>query len=319
MGLLTNLFGKQDVPGTPALKTAVEHAVSAVEPLLVQTRGYPDRYHHPVSVAMAYARQLAESLPGPIRIDRDAYATDAFVHALFPDVNAIAEALASSLSMQEYLRNSPSGSEFYALMGMRRVDRQLMGMELAGPTVQREVVQQATYFISHTMENPAPDEALAREKIATQFFHSLVGKVKARIEQRRQNKEAMLTERNNLMPRLHSADDIERAAIEERLTMLADGLQSIIESLELDHYPEDFEAVLLHSEEYLHLNQTSIRLDSMGIRRTTDDTEQGQEFMLSELIGYDRRNWTVTIVRCANLQFETFAEKLDKAYRYLTL
>jgi hypothetical protein len=319
MGLLTNLFGKQDVPGKPALETAVEHAVSAVEPLLVQTRGYPERYHHPVSVAMAYARQLADSLPGPIQIDRDAYARDAFVHALFPDVNAISEAIASSPSMQAYLRNSPSGNEFYALMGMRRVDRKLIGMELVGPAIQREIVQQATYFISHTIEYPAPDEALTREKIATQFFHCLVSKVKARIEQRRQNKEAMLTERGKLMPRLHVADDIERAAIEERLTMLADGMQSVIESLEVDHYLEDFEAVLLHPEEYLHLSQTSIRLDSMGIRRTADDTERGQEFMLSELIGYDQRDWTVTIVRCTNLQFETFAEKLDKASRYLTI
>ena len=77
--------------------------------------------------------------------------------------------------------------------------------------------------------------------------------------------------------------------------------------------------MLLHPEEYLRLNQTLITLDSMGIRRTADDTEKGKEFLLSELIGYDRRDWTVTIVRCTNLQYETFAEKLDKAYRYLSL
>lgn len=319
MGLLTNLFGEQDVPDTPALKTAVEHAVSAVEPLLMQTGGYPDRYRGPVSAALAYSKQLADSLPGPVNIDRDAYARDALVHALFPDINAIADAISSSLSMQEYLHKAPSASEFYALMGMRRIDKKLMGMELLGSTLQRDVVQQATYFISHTIENPSPDEVLTREKIAAKFFHSLVGKVKARIEQRRQSKEVLLEKRKNLMHQLHSANDIERAATEERLTMLADGLQSIIESLELDRYLEDFEAVLLHPEEYLRLNQTSIRLDSMGIRRTTGDTEWSKEFMLSELIGYDRRDWTVTIVRGTNLRYESFAERLDKAYRYLTL
>lgn len=319
MGLLTNLFGQQDVADSPALKTAVEHAVTAVEPLLMQMSGYPERYRQPVSAAMAYAKQLADSLPGPVNIDRDAYGRDAFVHALFPDVNAIADTISSSLAMQEYLHHAPSGNEFYALMGMRRVDRKLMGMELVGSTVQREVVQHATYFISHTIENPSPDEALTREKIATQFFHSLVGHVRARIEQRRQNKEALLGERKELLSSLHTANDIERPAIEERLIMLEDGLQSIIESLEQDHYLDDFEAVLLHPEEYLHLNHTSIRLDTMGIRRTTDDTEWSKEFMLSELVGYDRRDWIVTIVRCTNLQYETFAERLDKAYRSLTL
>lgn len=319
MGLLTNLFGKHDVPDSPQLETAIEHAVSAVEPLLKQTSGYPDHYRQPVSVALAYAKQLAGSLPGPVLINRDAYARDALVHVLFPDVNAIPDAIASSLAMQEYLRKPSSGNEFYALMGMRRVDKKFMGMEMAGATLQRDVMQRATYFISHTLENPSPDEALAREMIATRFFHSLVGKVKARIEQRRQSKETLTAEANALKTRLHEVNNIERAATEERMTKLAGGLQSIIESLEPEHFLADFEAVLLHPEEYLHLNQTLITLDNMGIWHTADETGQGKEFMLSELIGYDRRDWTVTIVRCTNLQYETFAEKLDKAYRYLSL
>ena len=319
MGLFTNLFGKQDIPESSRIETAVEHAVSAVEPLLKQTGGYPEHYHRPVSVALEYARQLAGSLPGPVLIDREAYARDAFVHALFPDANAISDAITSSLSMQEYLHKPVSGNEFYALMGMRRVDRKLMGMELAGATLQRDVVQQATYFISHTLENPAPDEALAREKIAAGFFLSLVGKVKSRIEQRRQSKEALIRERNALQPHLRFAGDVERAATEDRMDKLTDGLQSIIESLEPEHFLADFETVLLHPEEYLRLNRTSITLDSMGIRRPADDTAQGREFVLSELIGYDRRDWIVTIVRCTNMQYETFAEKLDKAYRYLSL
>jgi len=221
--------------------------------------------------------------------------------------------------MQQYLRGSQSVGEFYALMGMRRVDKKLFGMELAGSTLQRDVAQQATYFVSHTIVDPSPDEALAREHIARRFFHKLVDKVKVRIEQRRQRKEALIAERNDLMQRLRSVSNIERAVIEGRMGKLAEELESIVESLELDHYLEDFEAVLLNPGEYLHLNQSTITLDNMGIRRGTEDIEQGHELKLSELIGYDRRDWTVTIVRYTNLQYETFAEKLDKAYRYLSL
>ncbi len=319
MGLFTNSFGKQDVPNSCQFMTAIEHAVSSVEPLLLQTRGYPDRYSQPVSVALAYARQLALSLPGPVLVNREAYALDAFVHTLFPDVNAISDAITSSVSIQEYLRRSQSCNEFYALMGMRRIDKRIFGMELAGSTLQRDVAQQATYFISHTIVDPSPDEKLTRENIATRFFHNLVGKVKVRIEQRRQRKEELITERNSLMHRLSFIGGIERAGIEKRMTELAGELQLIIESLELDHYLADFEAVLLHPEKYLRLKQTAITLDGMGIRRNKDDVEQGEELKLSELIGYDHRDWTVTIVRYTNLQHESFAEKLDKAYRYLSL
>lgn len=319
MSLFSDLFDKHDAADSAQLRMAVDQAVSAVEPLLKQTGGYPDRYFEPVSVALDYSRLLACSLPGPVQVDRETYARDAFVHALFPDANAITEAITASVSMQEYLRRATASNEFYALMGMRRVNKKQVGMELAGAALQRDVVQQATYFISHTLENPSPDESLAREKIATRFFHRLVGKVKARIEQRRKGKEALITERNTLMPRLRFANDIERAEVEERMSRLTDSLQSTIESLELDRYLSDFEAVLLHPEEHLRLNQTLITLDSMGIRRTANDGERGNELVFSELIGYDRRDWTVTIVRCSNLQYESFAEKLDKAYRYLTI
>ncbi|MBI5005592.1 MAG: hypothetical protein HZB95_00555 [Nitrosomonadales bacterium] len=317
MGLHSNLFGKRDTQDTSALDAAVAYAVTAVEPLLIHMSGYPDRYRHPVGVAMEYARQLAGSLPGPVSIDREAYSRDSLVHVLFPDSNAMAEAITSSISMQEYLRAPPSGNEFYALMGMRRIDRNLIGMELVGSTMQREVLQQATYFTCHTIENPSPDEMLARDRVAMRFFHRLVADVKARIEQRRQSKEALLTKRKELTPRRLSATDPESAASAERTNRLEDGLHSIIESLGPERYFEDFEAVLLHPEEYLYLKQTSITLDNMGIRRS--DSGGGQEFTFSELVGCDRSDWTVTIVRGTNLKYESFADRLDKAYRYLTL
>lgn len=319
MKLIPNLFRKQS-SGASALKTAVEHAVSAVEPLLLHRRGYPQRYHRPVAAALEYAGQLAVSLPGPVRIDREAYARDPFVHILFPDINAIPDAITSSLAMQEYLRHPPSGDEFYALMGMRRVDKKLIGMELAGETLlQRDVVQQTTYFVSHTLENPSPGESLTRERIATQFFQCLVRKVKARIDQRKQSKEALISERDELTKRLRFASDIERDEAEQRIADLSEGLGALVESLDPDRYLDDFEAVLLHPEEHLRLVRTSLTLDSMGIRREEGDAGQGREFTFSELIGYDRRNWTVTLVRCADLEYETFAERLEKAYRYLTL
>lgn len=319
MALLTKLFGKQDIADSRQLKAAIEHAVSAVQPLLIQASGYPDAYLKPVSVALEYAGHLAHSLPGPIPVDREAYAQNAFVHTLFPDINAISDAVTSSLSVQEYLRGSESRREFYALMGMRRIDKKFFGVELAGSTLQRDVAQQATYFISHTIVDPAPDETFVRNNIARRFFHKLVDKVKVRIELRRKSKEALIAERNELMQRLRFVSNIERAVIEERLGKLADELEAIVNSLELDHFLEDFETVLLHPEKHLHLNQSAITLDNMGIRRNTEDIEQGKEFNVSELIGYDRRDWTVTIVRYTNVQYETFAEKLDQAYRYLSL
>ena len=41
--------------------------------------------------------------------------------------------------------------------------------------------------------------------------------------------------------------------------------------------------------------------------------------MFNELIGYDRRDWTVTMVNCSNLHGESFSTKLEKANRKLAI
>ena len=319
MDVFGNLFGHQNKRGAPEMLPAIERAVSAVEPLLRQISGYPEHYRKPVATALEYAHRLAASVPGPVVVDRESYSRDAFVHALFPDIDSVTGAICSSLSLQDYLRDFPASDEFYALMGMRRYEKTVVGMELSGQTVQRDVVQKAVYFTTHTIENPAPSEQRARELVAMSFFDSLVGKVRKRVEQRKQGKQSQLLEKDTLMARLRTANALERPALEDELAGMMSRLQSAVSSLDLRNYAADFEAVLLHPEEYLRLDQTPIILDSMGIRRAGGDADRGKAIMFNELIGYDRRDWTVAMVHCSNLQNESFATKLDKAYRRLSI
>ncbi|MBI5429380.1 MAG: hypothetical protein HY938_02855 [Nitrosomonadales bacterium] len=314
-----NLFGHEDKRGAPELLPAIERAVAAVEPMLRQASGYPDNYRKPVFAALEYAHHLAGSVPGPVAVDRESYAKDAFVHALFPDADFVTEAICSSLALQDYLRDFPGSDEVYALMGMRRFEKSVVGMELSGEVVQHDVAQKAVFFTSHTIDNPAPSEQRARELVAMSFFDSLVGKVKQRVDQRKQGKQSQLLEKDMLMARLRTANALERPALEAELAGMMERLQAAVGSLDLRNYAADFEAVLLHPEEYLRLDQTPIMMDSMGIRRAEDAAGSGKAIMFNDLIGYDRRDWTVTMVRCSHLQNESFAEKLDKAYRRLAI
>ena len=319
MSLFRQIFSHHSEQKDLALLPAIERAVTAVEPLLKQVSGYPGRYRKPVAAALDYAQHLATSVPGPVTIDRETYARDAFVHALFADVNAVSESICASVAVQDYQREFPASQELYALMGMRRIEKKIVGMELSGDVVQHDVAQKAVYFTSHTIDNPAPSEPQAREQIAMSFFDSLVRKVKQRVEQRKHDKESLMQEKDMLLSRLRNANATDRPALEAKLQRVMEGLQTLVGMLELSRYIEDFEAVLLRPEEYLHINRAAINLDSMGIRRAAGDTGRGEEIMFNDLIGYDRRDWTVTLVHCSNLQNESFAEKLDKAYRRLAI
>jgi len=122
-----------------------------------------------------------------------------------------------------------------------------------------------------------------------------------------------------LTSRLRAADAQTRPALQEKLSSMLASMQSTAASLDLRNYIEDFEAVLLKPEQHLRLNQIPIALDSMGIRRESADANQDKVVLFSELVDFDRRNWTVTLVHCGNMQSKEFVIKLDKAYRKLSI
>ena len=140
MEMFRRLFGLGQ-KDTPELLPAIERAVSRVDLLLKQTGKYPEAYREPVMTALEYARNLAFSVPGPVAVNLDAYAKDPYVHAIFPSMDLVSEAFRTSLAVQDYLREHPSTDEVYALMGMRRREKTMMGMELSGEVIQRDVPQ----------------------------------------------------------------------------------------------------------------------------------------------------------------------------------
>jgi len=319
MGLFGQLFGNSREKDTPELLSAIERAVSAVEPLLKRINGYPGNYRKPVATALEYARSLAASVPGPVVVNRESYTRDAFVHALFPSADTVTEAFCASRALQDYYRGFPVTDELYALMGMRRFEKTMVGVELAGEVVQRDVVQKVIYFTSHTIENPAPTEKQSRDQAAWSFFDSLVGKVKQRVESRKQDKQSQLQEKDILIAKMRTADAGVLPSLEDELSKMMTKIQATASALELRNYMEDFEAVLLNPEQHLRLAQIPMVLDSMGIRRESGEANQEGAIVFNELIGFDRRNWVLTMVHCSNMQSESFAARLENAYRKLAI
>jgi len=319
MGVFRHLFGLDQKKDIPELLSAIERAVSGVEPLLKQTHKYPEAYRKPVITALEYARSLAHGVPGPVAVNLDSYANDAYVHAIFPSMDFVSEAFRASRAIQDYLQENPSIDEAYALMGMRRFEKTMMGMELSGQVIQRDVPQNAVYFTSHTIVDPAPSEQQARDRVAWGFFNNLVGKVAKRVALRKQEMQSQLQEMDLLKARLHAANAETRPALEKELSRMLASIQTTTRSLDLHNYLDDFEAVLLNPEQHLRLNKSPMILDNMGIKRESDGTAQGEPIIFNDLIGFDRRDWTVTMVYCRNIQSETFATRLETAYRRLSI
>jgi len=318
MSWITQLFAHQP-ENESVLNGAIERAVNMVEPRLLQIGDYHAYYRKPVAHALAYAAELASRVPGPVELSRESYARDVLVHALFPSVDFVADAFCTSRALHEYHQQHPGADELYALMGMRRVEKTQFGIELSGDFIQHDVMQNAVYFTSHTIENPAFSELEARSQVTLSFFDSLVCKVKKRVEARRQEQQSKLLEKDMLVARLRAADDSARPGLEVEFARMIADMQTEAGLPDLNHYQADFEAVLLNPELYLRLAQTPIILDRMGIRRESVESGQADQVLFSELIDYDRRNWTVTMVHCSHLSDESLTDKFEKSYRHLAV
>ncbi len=295
MGLLTRLFSRHEAD--PEILPAIERAVTRVDVNLVMVGGYPEKYRKPVESGLEYARHLASILPGPVTLDRKSFATDPLVHAIFPDPDSIGETFRESHSMIGFRRENPESTEVFALMGMRRMEKRRMGYELSGDLLKRDSMQKVIYFTSHTIENPAGSEEHSRDLIGLSFFDSLVASVAKRMNRRREEMSLLSSEKDLLASSLHGADPAERERIGKELERIVREMQQCAQSLDLRQAVTDFEEVLLHPEKYLGLDRTELSLDGMGIRQD----ESGNAIVFSDLFGYDRRRWTVTMVHCSQI------------------
>ena len=318
MGFLRYMLGLDRQKEMPGLALAIERAVNRVEPHLKQIGGYPRIFHKPITRALEYSSSLAASIPGPVEINRAAYAQTPFVHALFPSVDFIQEGLCSSQAMRDFHVRNPASREVYALMGMRRLEKNMLGMELLGQVLRRDVLQHVVYFTNHTMENPSISVEETREMTSWSFFDKLIDLVAKRIEARKQEKTDLLREKDWLVARLHEANDQTRPALAEEMDNILSQTQKVVASLDLRDYLHDFEAVLLNPEQHLRLEPISMYLDDMGVRREPGEVA-GEPVEFNDLIGFDRRQWTVTLVHCSDIHVEPYAERLEAAYRRLSI
>jgi hypothetical protein len=301
----------------PALEETLAWALDQVEPRLKQIGGYPHRYAPALSHAMAYCRHLAGQVPGPVEINRQAFTQDSLVHAIFGSPEGIVQALAQSRTMREWRLACPSGQDVFALMGMRLREKDILGVGVSEGNLQRDVPQTVVYFSDHTLTNLASNHEATRSLLERQFLSDLLDRVKDRVEAIRQEKQRLEKERDELQARLraHGGDESLRTALNQTLSALGE----IVAALDLRRYVGHFDAVLLHPEQFLHLDPFSLCLDAMGVRQVECAESAFRNLSLSRLTSRDRRHWIVLLAHIQLDELPPYEERLQAAGRWLAI
>ena len=318
LGLPRRLMDRWFGPRIDAdLAEIIAASIDQVEPRLRQIGGYPRRYAPSIAHAWAYCRDLAAQVPGPVTVDRQAFAQDPLVHALFSSPDGIVQALIQSKAVREWHQDAGKAQGVFALMGVRRWEKDVFGVEERGGVLRRDVAQKAVFFSDHTFSNLGGDLADTRALLARQFMSSLLARVNDRLEEIRQTRQRLERERDELRAQLRAKpDNVEcQDALQQTLAALAEA----VAALDLRSYAEHFDAVLSQPEPFLHLRPVSLPLDAMGIHQQATGDGQAQPLDMSEMACRDRRRWIVMLVHCQLDELPDYQERLASAEHWLAI
>lgn len=304
MGFLANLLGWGDKspPLNDAERQAVAHAVAVVEPLLKMVSGHERRLTAAVRHALAYCDGLVAAVPGPIEVNSRAFAADPLVHALFATCGDIAATLGKSRAVKQFLAEPAAAlaDEFYALLGMRRFEKNVMGMAVHGDIVCADTPQKLLYFSDHTLRELSPDIEETRRGLKHAAFDSLATSFAAQLTEMRRERQDLHNEWDmqralDSRPRQAASPSPDHA---RRSAELEESLRHAAEELSPERILDALAAWLAAPELHLHLDPTTVCVDRMGVM-VTDAANDDQVSTLNfpELIGRDRRHWIVLIAR----------------------
>jgi hypothetical protein len=296
--LLQSLIGRL-IPKRLDEQTGVllERAIDLIDPRLKSFGNYPRAYIPSIIAASDYARQLVAALPESILLSPSKYAQDPLLHALFHDVAAIYSSVHESGEITRYAQEQvlPEGGEVFALMGMRRDEKTVFGREVNGEFVQSDVQQTLVSFSSHTLLLPCGSQEELIAKLEAHFFDSLIRSLATAIDLGVSQVRDLETSRDMLSSRLRGqSPQTEELRVE--LEKVRQQLASVQHDYELTRYYRIFEAFMDVAPEYLRLEQCEIPIDIRGVMRESSNRLAGR-FVFCDLVGRDRRLWTLWPVR----------------------
>lgn len=300
------------------LRQAIDRGVAIAEPLIKVVPHYDKKLAATTRDTLSYCFKLANDIPGPIDINSRAFRESSLVHAIFSGTEQIRDMFGKSQSVREFLAHSctPQADEVFALLGMRRHEKQVMGLGVYGEQVRSEVPQTMLYFSDHTLLSLSTDLEKTRTLIGDLAFDSLARGFAGMQQELRKAKQD-----------LHSQWEIARATAGHREHQVFDQhdleqrLQHANKNLLPEHVLDAYQNWLANRTSNLRLDWITLSVDRMGVlgNAVMGQDWAGDTISFPELVARDRRHWIVMLVRIHKEEVMQAREATQEATRYLVI
>jgi len=270
------------------LTQAVEYVVDQTYSRLRFLPGYARRLNGPVEATFRHIDELVDKVPGPIPCCRSAFSADRRVNAFFVDPGHLQRVFSESEQVHGLFDTDPEITECWALLCMKKEERQRLGMSLVGNVVQKEVMQTTVSFTDHQVLSPAASEAGARQSLKCCILNGLLAHIRNREREEKIRVVELEDRRGSLISRLNRTapenDDESREELERLISDIARELAREIPRLASPEYHFDLVAdVLGRPALYVSGSLGSIHLSRLGIKLDGDGADIGDEIPLFEV------------------------------------
>lgn len=297
--LFQSIFGAGEAQGRypeSLVETAIERAVDGTDPRLRAMPGYRKHLRTPVIHAIDHVIALVGTLPAPLPAGRGDYSADPRLMALFASPEHMLETFANDSALREFGRGPAGGSErVTALLLAERVEKHVLGMDLSGEMLRRDVAQVAVNFGSHRLLDPAASEEQTRRQLMRRAFDHLLTLALTCIAEVK-GERADLTHQRDLLRRKLSALQRGGWSFEHEPTAPQDpaGLSSELDEIEarlkklgadtkvLQNHLDIVAGLLSQAERQLWGETITLNLDRMNIQRDAQDPA-ARQVVLQEL------------------------------------
>jgi len=320
-------FLKPTPPLERSIQQALERVAGTVDPLLRQASGFEKHLARPVEHALGYCDGLVSALPGPVDINRQAFANDPLVHTLFATADDIDQMLGRSQAVRDFLAEPCSweSDHFYAMFAARRQQKRQLGMEQQGDVIRSDVPQTVLYFSGQTLIEPSCQLETTLHGLRCKAFESLLHTFRAHVDALRHEREGLRSdasiERAHLTILRGATGGHEYEVGTRHLAELDRQLRQNNEALMPDHLITALAEYLQAPEPALHLTPVTITVDRLGVVRddSTDDINV-HTLNFPELTARDRRLHLAMLARIRRDEALEAVEMVrDQEHRFMLI
>lgn len=320
-------FLKPAPPLERNVQQALERVAEMVDPLLRHSAGFERHLAGPVQHALGYCDGLVSALPGPMNINRQAFAADPLVHTLFATADDIDQMLGRSQAVRDFLAEPCSweSDHFYAMFAARRQQKKQLGMEQQGDVIRNDVPQLVLYFSGQTLIEPSCQLETTLHGLRSKAFDSLLHTFRTHVEALRHEREGLRAdasvERAHLTVLRGATGGHEYQVGTRHLAELDSRLRQNNEALMPDHLIAALADYLQAPEPALHLTPVTITVDRLGIvRDAASDDINVHTLNFPELTARDRRLHLAMLARISRDEALEAVEMVrDQEHRFMLI